>query len=206
MNNKKTKVELFIEIAQPDSNGRSRWVDVSEFIKEYKELKLGNGGSWCRKESTLAKKYKIEFDKSKTSGNSIDRIRLLGFNDENIGNQTIRTDIKKVIKKKRCPILWTSGVEVDHKDGRKDNLEVMSTLTQKLSDFQPLSKAANDAKRQFCKECKRTGERFDAKNLGYPMSTIKGNLKYDFSLGCSGCFWHDPIEFRNKLIFKENKK
>jgi RNase P subunit RPR2 len=206
MSKDKTKTELFLELAKPDAQGCSKWVDVSEFIGEFKELKLGNGGSWCRKESTLARKYMIEFDKSKTSGNSIDRIRLVGFNDEDIGNQTIRTDIKKEIKNKRCVILWTSGVEVDHKDGRKDNLNVMSTLTQKLSDFQPLSKAANDAKRQFCKECKRTGLRFDAKNLGYPISTIKGDLKYNVSVGCSGCFWHDPIEFRSKLIFKENKK
>lgn len=51
----KTKTELFLELAQPDEEGRSRWVNVSEFIEKYKELKLGNGGSWCRKESTLAK-------------------------------------------------------------------------------------------------------------------------------------------------------
>ncbi|MFH1607209.1 MAG: restriction endonuclease [Nanoarchaeota archaeon] len=204
MSNRKTKVELFIELAKPDENGISRWVDVSEFIGAYKELKLGNGGSWCRKESMLAKKYKLEFDKSKTSGNSIDRIKLAGFNDDDIGNQTIRADIKRVIKNERCVILWTSKVEVDHKDGRKDNLNVMSTLTQKLSDFQPLSKAANDAKRQFCKECKRTGLRFDAKNIGYAVSTIKGTLKYDSFIGCSGCFWHDPIEFRSKLSFKED--
>jgi hypothetical protein len=41
----------------------------------------------------------------------------------------------------------------------------MNSSTQKLEDFQPLSKAANDAKRQHCKICMRTGERFDAKKL-----------------------------------------
>lgn len=203
MSKGKTKTVLFIELAKPNADGCSRWVDVSEFIGEYSELKLGNGGSWCRKESALAKTYIIEFDKSVTSGNGIDRIRLAGFNNKNMGNQAIRTDIKDVIKNQRCVILGTSGVEVDHKDGRKDNLTVMSTSTQKVSDFQPLSKAANDAKRQFCKECKETGLRYDAKNLGYPISTIKGTLKYDRYVGCSGCFWHDPIEFRSKLLFKE---
>jgi len=197
-----TKNELFIELAKPDEKGISRWVDVSEFMGKYKDLKLGNGGSWCRKESSLAKKYKIEFDKNKTIGNGIDRIRLFGFNDQEIGNQTIREDIKREIKSERCVILWTSGVEVDHKNGRKDNLIVMNSPTQSLSDFQPLSKAANDAKRQFCKECKRTGIRFDAKNIGYPVSVIKGNLKYELSIGCNGCFWHDPIEFRSKLSLK----
>jgi len=201
-----TKTELFLELAKPDQKGFSRWVDVSEFTGKYKELKLGNGGSWCRKESTLAKKYNLEFDKNKTPGNGIDKIRLLGFNNKKIGNQTVREDIKKEIKKKRCAILWTSGVEVDHKDGRKDNLTVMNPLTQKISDFQPLSKAANDAKRQFCKECRETGLRFNAKNIGYPVSVIKGDLRYNPSQGCEGCFWHDPIEFRSKLILKENKK
>lgn len=28
--------------------GKTRLVNVSEFIDEYKDLKLGNGGSWCR--------------------------------------------------------------------------------------------------------------------------------------------------------------
>jgi len=45
----------------------------------------------------------------------------------------------------------------------------MDVKTQTLEDFQPLSKAANDAKRQFCKECRRTRKRFDAKLLEYPM-------------------------------------
>ena len=63
---KKTKTELFLELAKPDENGESRWVNANEFVGAYKELKLGNGGSWCRKESTLAKRYLLEFDKSKT--------------------------------------------------------------------------------------------------------------------------------------------
>lgn len=61
---KKTKTALFLELASPDQDGKSRWVKVSEFVGQYKELKLGNGGSWCRKESILAKQYLLEFDKS----------------------------------------------------------------------------------------------------------------------------------------------
>lgn len=51
-----TKTELFIQLAQPDSNGVSRWVSVTEFIGEYACLTFGNGASWARKESTLAQK------------------------------------------------------------------------------------------------------------------------------------------------------
>ena len=50
-----TKTELFLELAKPNDNGVSRWVLVSEFVGKYKELQLGNGGSWCRASSSLAK-------------------------------------------------------------------------------------------------------------------------------------------------------
>ena len=39
----KSKAELFIELAQPDENGCSRWVATSEFTDKYERLKLGNG-------------------------------------------------------------------------------------------------------------------------------------------------------------------
>ena len=86
-------MELFIEIAKPNKNGISRWVQINEFVGIYKELQLGNGGSWCRASSSLAKKYIVEFDKSQTSGNSIDAIRLNGFNEQKLFNQAVRKDI-----------------------------------------------------------------------------------------------------------------
>ena len=100
-----TKTELFLKLAQPNENGVSRWVNVNEFVGEYKDLQLGNGGSWCRASSTLAKKYVVEFDKSITSGNSIDAIRLNGFNSEEIFSQSIRSDIKEFYKNKNCVML-----------------------------------------------------------------------------------------------------
>ena len=197
---KDTKNNLFLELAKPEiETGISRWVSVSEFVGRYKSLELGNGGSWCRKESTLAKVYIIEFDKTQTAGNRIDGIKLNGFNTEDLGSQQIRADIRKIIKNQRCVILGTSNPEVDHKNGRKNDLRVMTLETQTLDDFQPLSKAANDAKRQFCKECRNTENRYDAKKLGYPISFTKGQLKYENDLGCIGCFWYDPINFRKHL-------
>lgn len=53
-------------------------------------------------------------------------------------------------------------IEVDHKDGRKDDWRVSNPDTQSFTDFQPLCKAANDVKRQICKECKLTNQRWDA--------------------------------------------
>ena len=205
-----TQQELFLELAQPDENGISRWVNTSEFIGKYSTLELLNGLNWGRKSSTLAKTYNVETDKSITMGNKIDRIRLNGFNTCHTANhtQSIRSDIKREISKKRCVVLGTNRscdhpVEVDHKNGRKDDSRVMSTATQQFEDFQPLSKPANDAKRQFCKECKETGKRYDAKlHMGYPISFTQGDENYTQVLGCIGCFWYDPVAFRQALELK----
>lgn len=198
-----TKTELFIELAKPNENGISRWVNVSEFVGKYACLTFGNGASWARKESILAKNYIVEFDKSVTRGNSIDRIRLNGF-DNKTYSQHIRADIKRIIKARRCVILGTSNPEIDHKNGMKNEDRVMQNLCQRLEDFQPLSKAANDAKRQFCKECRNTGIRFDAKQLGYPMSYYQGVAEHhNEDTACIGCFWYDPLEFRKHLMKKK---
>jgi hypothetical protein len=189
--------ELFITLAQPDQFWISRWVDVYEFVDDYSRLKIWNGLSWWRKESQLAKKYNIETQKK---GHKITHIRLNGFNIEDSGTQYIRADIRKFYKSKRCAILDTSNPETDHKNGWKNDLAVMDPKTQKLEDFQALSKAANDAKRQHCKECKKTGIRFDAKRLGYPISFVQWNKQHIWDIdGCKWCFWYDPIEFRKKL-------
>lgn len=199
-----TKNELFLKLSQPDSNGCTRWVSVKEFVGEYADLSFGNGASWARKESSLAKRYIIEFDKSLTSGNGIDAIRLNGFNNGTF-SQHINAEIKRTISAQRCVILGTYKPEVDHKNGMKNDARVMENEDQKLSDFQPLSKAANDAKRQFCKECKKTGVRYDAKKLGYPMSYYAGGATHNNQPNdCIGCFWYDPIEFRKHL--EEKKK
>lgn len=198
-----TKTELFIKLSQPDSNGVSRWVSASEFVGEYADLKFGNGASWARKESMLARKYVIEFDKTITPGNGIDRIRLNGFNNGDY-SQHIRADIKKAIKAQRCVVLGTSNPEVDHKNGMKNEARVMRNENQRLEDFQPLSKAANDAKRQYCKECRRTGIRYDATKLGYPMSYYKGGATHNNEENaCEGCYWYDPVEFKKHLQEKK---
>ncbi|MBR2968066.1 MAG: restriction endonuclease [Clostridia bacterium] len=198
-----TKTELFIKLAQPDENGVSRWVDIGEFVGEYACLTFGNGASWARKESMLARKYVIEFDKSITPGNGIDRIRLNGLNNGDY-SQHIRADIKRTIRAQRCVVLGTSNPEVDHKNGMKNEDRVMRNEDQRLEDFQPLSKAANDAKRQYCKECRRTGIRYDAKKLGYPMSYYEGGATHNKEENaCEGCYWYDPIEFKKHLQEKK---
>lgn len=205
----KSKKDLFLELANPDKNGVSKWVGVSEFIGKYSDLALGNGGSWCRKSSNLAKEFIVEFDKGLTKGNTIDRIRLNGFNDKLHFNHAIRQDIKDFYKDKNCVMLGIRGksentkIEIDHKDGRKDDSRVSNLQTQKIDDFQPLCKAANDAKRQICKRCKITNKRWNAKNLlGNPYEFYKGDENYDENLGCIGCYQYDPVAYRKESVKK----
>lgn len=204
-----TKTELFLELANPNSLGVSRWVRASEFVGKYKALQLGNGGSWCRASSMLAKKYIVIFDKTQTPGNSIDAVKIDGFNKEKTFNQNIRQDIKDELKTKRCVMLGVNGfsentkIEIDHKDGRKDDWRVSDPKTQKADDFQPLCKAANDVKRQICKRCKETDKRWDAKNIaGNPYSFYEGDENYTEQLGCVGCYQYDPVAYRKCRVHR----
>ena len=201
-----TKPYLFYELAAPNKDGVSRWVSKTEFTGKYSPLMFNNGADWCRKESSIAQKFIVEFDKNVTNGPGVDRIRLNGFKtvDDLTGKQGIKSSIKAYYRNKPCIVLATSDPETDHKNGWKNDPRVMNIETQTLNDFQPLSKAANDAKRQICKECRRTKKRFDAKILGYPMSFYSGNDKHDGTPnGCIGCFWYDVAEFRRHLEFKK---
>lgn len=201
---KKTKIELFEELAQIDENGCSRWVSVDEFVGKYHGLQLLNGAGWSRDDGAFGRKYIIERDKSRTPGNRTDAIRTVGFNTGELCYAYINPEIKRKIQAKRCVVLGTSNPEVDHKNGMKNELRVMQNADQRLEDFQPLSKAANDAKRQYCKECKKTGIRFDAKKLGYPMSYYQGVAEHHLEEdACIGCYWYDPIEFKKHLQEKK---
>jgi hypothetical protein len=204
-----TKNELFIELAKPDSNGVSRWVSVAEFTGKYSSLVFGNGADWARRDGQLAKKFNIEFDKSITKGNRVDRVRLNGFNTQQSFNQNIRQDIKDRLKTQNCVMLGVNGnsanvkIEIDHKDGRKNDLNVSDKNKQKLEDFQPLCKAANDVKRQICKRCKETDKRWNAKNIkGNPYEFYAGDENYTQELGCKGCYQYDPVEYRKTSVKK----
>ena len=68
---------------------------------------------------------------------------------------------------------------------------------QKLEDFQPLSSAANKAKRQHCKVCRETKKRFDARVLGFSKRAWAGNGLYEGT--CVGCYWHDIKKFNQEI-------
>ena len=185
-----SKADLFLRLAQPDARGFSRAVSVDEFTGEYEGLRFGNGGSWVRDDGGLAAKYNIRRNKE---GGRISSVELQGLKKSPI-RKTIRADIKQHYKDMRCVVLDIGNTECDHKDGRRDDPRLNDPTQQTIADFQPLSKAANNAKRQHCKRCRETGNRYDAKILGYPVSQVHGNGVYNGT--CIGCYWYDLVEFR----------
>lgn len=186
--------ETFLALAAPDELGHSRWVSIEELIAKDQRFALGNGGSWCRDDGPL-KAYRIERDKTKPNGKQgrgITRIRLTGLK-EDAKERAIRPDIKKAIRSRRCVVLDVgSQIECDHKNGRYDSNRMLDPDKQKESDFQPLSKAVNVAKRTHCNICEKTGNRYDARRLGYLIGWLGEGTSSYLRWGCTGCYWHDP--------------
>lgn len=152
----------------------SREIPISELKNLHPGFESSNGCQWARSDgSYLGKKYKI---KRPQKGGKVFAVRLDGPNANSVKkHRGIRQDIRTEISKQRCVVLDVgSSIEVDHKNGKYDELSNIELENQKIDDFQPLSKAANDAKRQHCKDCIKTGKRYDARRLGYKEGWVVG--------------------------------
>lgn len=184
--------DIFCQISKVDwKTGYSKKITVDE-LKKY-GFEFGNGGSWCRSDGPLGKQFNVNRIKYK---GRIVAVKLEGFNK---GNKSVNISykIRKMFKDKKCIVLYIGGsfIEIDHKDGRKDNLLV--DVNQDEEDFQPLHKTVNVAKRDHCKKCISDGIRFDATVLGYSQSQWIGPKKYSGS--CIGCYWYDPYMFNKEI-------
>ena len=192
----KSKTDLFLELAGAiDGQGFSRKVAVDEFVGEYSRLLFGNGADWARRDGSLGRKYNIARIKE-GKGNRITHVQLHGFN-KNPKRRPIGKHVRDAYRDERCRVLAVGKVQIDHKDGRYDDQEVSDVSKQKPDDFQPLSECVNYAKRQHCKDCAKTGRRFDARRLGYQVGQVKGNGEYRGT--CVGCYWYDPAAFNAAL-------
>lgn len=174
--------------------GISPVIAIEDLVKLNIHFRTRNGCNWARSDtSPLGKRYQISRIKLKRR---IEYVQLIGLNNKE-KNHNIRKDILNEVSKKPCVVLAINqNIEVDHKNARYNNLKVMNSKTQNVDDFQPMSKAVNDAKRQHCKNCAKAGKRFDARVLGFSVGWINGNENYiDSPDGCVGCYWHDPQKF-----------
>jgi hypothetical protein len=195
-----TQLELFLELAKPDENGVSRRIYAYEFVGRYSCLRSGNGYKWPER---LQGSYEFTRD-----GRGDDwSIKLTGFCNKEV-TRGIRREIHDIISRRSCEHtgysnLSSDRIEVDHRNGRYDDERVLNLDTQRLDDFMALSRRANLQKREHCKKCKIYDFRFDARKLGYNVGWVEGREYYEDEVGCKGCYWYSPMEFRKSLVKNE---
>lgn len=180
----------------------SREIPIAELKNIHPGFESTNGCQQARSDNSyLGKRYIIKRPKA---GGKVSAIQLDGPNHNSIKKyRGIRQDIRDAISKQKCAVLDIgTNIEIDHKNGKYDELSNIVLEDQKLNDFQPLSKVANDAKRQHCKECIKKGKRYDARRLGYKEGWVVGD---ENTVPCIGCYWYDPHRF-NQLISKDYNK
>ena len=191
----KTPCDIFIEnYVRPDGN--SDLIMVEELVEKYGEcFKSNNGCQWARKGSKLDNLYILKRYNAKELGikgiawNRVVAIQTFGHREDR-EYHSIPPSVYTALKGKPCSVLGiiTSDMEADHKNGKYD------TLGTEIKDYQPLTKAANDAKREHCKRCNATGCRFKASTLGYIRDFTEGD---EHSTTCKGCYWNDIYAFNH---------
>jgi hypothetical protein len=187
---KQTKIELFDELYKNEIETGS-WITKADMTAKGFFPSENSNGKDIR---FINRKYEIE---EVRVGTSVTKFRILGTHSKN-SNRGIRSDIVRVIKNQTCAMLKTkANVEVDHKNGRYNDERVLNLKTQNIDDFQPLCKTINNIKRETCKKCKVTGERFDAKTYGFLISTLNNEpIHNEKPNGCEGCFFYDVNHFK----------
>lgn len=195
---------------------------VSEFISiDPKDLKKkgckpqevalfqsNNGVPYLRRDAPLSKMYMIE-RKYHVGTGSLLGFKLTGFNNNLYFSRSIPQEVRKVTLEKyghKC--IWcgsTDRLEVDHKNGR------YNSVSNNVEDFQILCKSCNDKKRERCKRCLVTGQRYNVQtaisNVLYKVPYTCGTNKYNASVknGCKGCFLYDIEDFYTNHDKKHNQ-
>lgn len=187
--------EIFLANFPPNENGWTEIITLEQLEAINPKFNTKNGCSWGRSDAAWLRPYnfkRFHANELGGKGNKTIAFQLQGFKDIS-KNRSIPAEVRKELKGKPCVVLGVIAgeMEIDHKNGRYDNNDYGS------NDFQSMTKAVNDAKRQHCKRCLENKKRFDAKSLGYTVSFIEGDAD---TLSCPGCYWYDPIAFRHALV------
>jgi hypothetical protein len=169
-------------------------------------FKSNNGVSYLRRDAPLSRRYHIERKYHKTNG-ALLGFKLIGFNHNLYFSRSIPQEVRKATLEHyghKC--IWcgsTNRLEVDHKNGR------YSSISNRVEDFQILCKSCNDKKRERCKRCQVTGQRFNVQstisNVLYKVPFTCGSEKFNDKVGCKGCFLYDIEDFYAKHDCKTGK-
>lgn len=193
--------------AGSDCANLEQLVDPTKFpqtitIEQIEQLGIvfGNGAGLLRKDGSFCMKYDIEKHRTKGSGNKVTGLTIRGYAQAPAQRSKIPKEVRDYYRGQPCPVTGIGvGVnEIDHKDG-------WTSQGTAITDFQPLSKSANDAKRQFCKQCRDTQQRYDARRKGFSVGWISGGSIRNQQEGCVGCYWYDVALF-HKTVSQKFKK
>lgn len=159
-------------------------------------FKSNNGVPYLRRDAPLSRRYFIERKYHKSNG-ALLGFKLTGFNDNLYFSRSIPQEVRKATLEHyghKC--IWcgsTDRLEVDHKNGR------YNSVSSRVEDFQILCKSCNDKKRERCKRCQVTGQRFNVQsaisNVLYQVPFTCGGEKFNDKVGCKGCFLYDIEDF-----------
>lgn len=118
--------------------------------------------------------------------------RIYGCMDEY--SMRIEAPAKLEIDHRVPQVRWTTNEDVN---------SVSMTNEQITKKFMLLTRENNLLKSRICEHCAATGKR----GKGYKAIEFwyKGDENYDSDIGCEGCFWHNPTQWRTELN-KEIKK
>jgi hypothetical protein len=212
----KSRIVFIVErIGKINKKGVSQFIsiDVRDLKKkgckprEIDLFKSNNGVPYLRRDAPLSKKYIIQRKYHKGNGSLIG-FKLTGFNNTLYFSRAIPQQVRKDTLEKyghRC--IWcgsTDRLEVDHKNGRYND------ISNNVNDFQILCKSCNDKKRERCKKCVLTGQRFNVQssisNVLFKSPFTCGVGKYNEKIGCKGCFLYDIEDFYENHDKKQAKK
>jgi hypothetical protein len=124
----------------------------------------------------------------------------------NITKRPIKCEIDKEIKKYPCVSCGSSNdIICDHKNDIYNDDNVLNTLTQHISDFQPLCNHCNLQKRQIFKNETKNNKIYSAKNFEkYKMYSFEfpwEKKAFDTKNISTkkDTYWYDPVEFNRKI-------
>jgi len=200
-----TILSIVERIAKVNKKGVSSLIplDASSLIalgctrREASMFQCTNGVPYLRQGSLLCKKYSVQKYYKKNNG-SLKSFRLTGFTPSTVPvSRGIPVAVRRdVLVKYRHKCVWcgsTDKLEVDHKNGR------YSCAGTSQEHFQLLCKSCNDKKRERCKKCITTGNRYNVQesvsSTLYNIPFTKGTSRFNNKLGCQGCFLYDIEDF-----------
>ena len=187
-------------------SGCSEW-KTREECKDAGFSWTNNGGPY--RKGKMFGLHRLKWEISRVGGptTSIVKIRSIGFDEaveraEMLKNRSIRPDIKKAMKEKRCLHCNKKGCIPDHKNDLYNDPRVHNPNTQLLSDFQPLCNGCNILKARIFKKGEDEGKRqpapFAYTSLGFP-KFIKGDETFNTNAidGMVGTYWYDIEAYKN---------